>query len=181
MATTSERTEVGRRGAPELRGPAAVAAAGVLAVQAAQLLASTIVSFVNSASFATSLVIVASIGEQIAFAGVPFALGVFLTLWLVRPVVARSSVWRVIGGGAIAAVGGGILMFVVQLLLQIVRSPDYNLMGRIPGVSAFYSVGSSLNAIINGMPLVVLAVVLLWLYLRRRANSPAISGTLEEA
>jgi len=181
MAKTSESIEAARRGAPELRGPAAVAAAGVLAVQAAQLLASTMVSFVNSASFATSLVIVASSGEQIVFALLPFALGVFLTLWLVRPVVARSSVWRAIGAGAIAAVGGGILMFVVHLLLQIVRSPDYNLMGRIPGVSAFYSVGSSLNAIINGMPLVVLAAVLLWLYLRRRANSPSISGTLEEA
>ena len=171
MTTTSDQIESERRGAPELLRGAAVVAGGVLAVQAVQLVASTVSNFGLYASaggvFGLTLL---SVSEEIVFARLPFAVGILLTLWLVRPIVARSGVLRVVGTGAIAALGGSILLFVVQLALQIVRAPSYSLMGRVPGVNPFYSVTSALNVAIASAPLVILGAVLLWLYQRRRTS-----------
>ncbi|MBK4346512.1 hypothetical protein [Lacisediminihabitans changchengi] len=170
MTPTSEQIESERRGAPELLKGAAVVSGGVLVVHAAELIASTVANFglYTDSGGVFGLTLLSVFGE-IAFARLPFAVGILLTLWLVRPAVARSSIQRVIGTGAIAALGGGILLFVVQLAMQIVQAPNYSLMGRVPGVNPFYSVTFALNIAITSFPLVILGVVLLWLYLRRRS------------
>ena len=161
---------------------AAVVAGGVLAVGFAQLVARMLVSFGVFRDLQNLLIpYIASIAGEILTVSLPFAVGVLCSLWLVRPVMAGVTVFGAIGGGALAAMGGGILVFVTQLALAVVRAPSYTLMGRMPGVDAFFPFTTAATAVIESVPLVVLGAVLLWLYLRRRPNSSRKSGTLEEA
>jgi len=161
---------------------AAVVAGGVLAVGFAQLVARMLVSFGVFRDLQNLLIpYIASIAGEILTVSLPFAVGVLCSLWLVRPVMAGVTVFGAIGGGALAAMGGGILVFVTQLALAVVRAPSYTLMGRMPGVDAFFPFTTAATAVIKSVPLVVLGAVLLWLYLRRRPNSSRKSGTLEEA
>ena len=91
-----------------------------------------------------------------------FALGVFLVLWAVFPVTVRSSTAQAIVAGALAAVAGGIVMFLGGLLLAFVidssTSQPFDLVAR--GVFL---------TIVSLLPLTVLAAVLVREWLRSRA------------
>ena len=173
MTEASARNGSAGRGGSEVLTSAAVVAGGVLAVGFAQLVARMLVSFGVFRDLQNLLIpYIASIAGEILTVSLPFAVGVLCSLWLVRPVMAGVTVFGAIGGGALAAMGGGILVFVTQLALAVVRAPSYTLMGRIPGVDPFFPFTTAANAVIENVPLVVLGAVLLWLYLRRRANTP---------
>jgi len=173
MTRATERIESERRGAPDLLGPAAIVAGGVLAVAIAQMVLRLVTSFGVFTDLQNLLIpYLAGIAGEILTVSLPFAVGVLCSLWLVRPVSAAATVFGAIGVGALAALGGGILVFVTQLALAVVRAPSYTLMGRIPGVDPFFPFTTAANAVIENVPLVVLGAVLLWLYLRRRANTP---------
>jgi hypothetical protein len=103
-------------------------------------------------------------GGTIIWAHLPFAIGVLLTLWLVRPVTATTPLGAVIGRGAIAAVGGAVVVVVVQLALIAVTSSS--------GSRVLFAAVGAFGALIKGIPLVVLGTILLWILLRRRRGTP---------
>lgn len=121
---------------------------------------------------------------HITATALPFVLGVFLCVWLVRPLVSELRLGSIIGRSIVAAVCGAAIVFIVVILWTVITGFDVSA-GRVYGwmAGAFDTASSNfgdlisvafvqgMQVFISGAPLVVLAGVLGWLWLRRQPIS----------
>lgn len=123
----------------------------------------------------------------------PFAIGVFLCLWLLAPIAAELHIAHVITRSLLAAAAGAVVVFLVQLLGSLFQNFDDSA-GRVFGwAQGFFttvssnagwafstSLYSALSTAINLIPLTVLAGVLLWVWLRAHPAKHEVSGLIDQ-
>lgn len=111
----------------------------------------------------------------------PFALGVFLGLWLIAPLADELTLPFVFTRGGLATAAGAILVIIAQVIIALVSAlggDDFDsaqlardvILGALTGVASF----------INYLILVLFASVLLWLWLRAHPRDYAVSGLIDE-
>lgn len=189
------------------RVPALVTAVGVLAVLLAQDVLSSLVGYFQASS---SLSLQAAQAESnglydlnVGFSPwptlegilrfvLPFALGVFLSLWVIAPVSHELTPRFVLTRAGLATLAGAVLVIIANVLFAVFGafSPTGSLSGNsfpTPGFDGSYLVqgmiaalAAGLNAVISKAPLVLLAGVLLWLWLRDHPREYAVSGLIDE-
>lgn len=174
---------------------AVVAAGGVLAFTILQRVVEGVLLSIVGAGM-VSLGFLADVWNGVASSvvgfGLPFALGVFLCLWLIAPVGADLHLGHVITRSALATAAGAVLVVIVQGVLAFFAS--FSTGGQLFG-SSFPAVsfdGESLASTwllllqqvismgISLLPLVILACVLLWIWLERHPREHAVTGMLDE-
>lgn len=175
---------------------ALVVAAGVLAVTLAQTVAGSIVTTATSFGFGGgpdfilgiwSLTVVGA-----ALVEVPFAIGVFLSLWLLAPIAAELRIGHVITRSLLAAGAGAVLVLVFQVIAALVRGvamsrgifggsfPFSDLASSNVGQQMLSSVQTAAAQFIALAPVVVLVGIFLWLWLERHPVKHSVSGMIDE-
>ncbi|WP_193509737.1 hypothetical protein [Cryobacterium sp. BB736] len=171
---------------------AAYAAGLVLAVMVAQQLANavyTIAFYGNSGQLGLWL---GGLGFDFLTVRLPFALGVFLSFWLVARIVAEHRMTQVVARSLAAAGIGAVAVFVASFLFEaMARLSEVSWFGHsLSGVagalaqSGNYAIAvgwmQAVNALIYAAPVVVLAGVCLWFWLTKRPAQQPAEGILDE-
>jgi len=118
--------------------------------------------------------------EQFTRVTLPFALGVFVSLWLIAPLAGQLSLRFVITRGLLASAAGAVLVFVVSLFVDLVTMIRYVFDIRGFGHSGVIAVGTAIDVLIYTTPIVILGAVLLWLWLRDHPREYEVSGLIDE-
>ncbi|TQL47784.1 hypothetical protein FB562_0854 [Homoserinimonas aerilata] len=174
---------------------AAVIAVGVLAVIVVQ----GVLRGVTSTLFSLGMPDLGYVGTiwsdvttSVALVEFPFAIGVFLCLWLVAPVAAELRLAHVITRSVLAAGAGAVLVLVVQGFQALVVGiwvggglfgasfPFSGFSGSDIGYRLGFAMQTAVGSFIDLVPLVVLAGVFLWMWLERHPVSHQVSGMLDE-
>jgi len=111
-----------------------------------------------------------------------FVVGVFLSLWLLAPVTAELGIGRVIVRSLTATVAGGVAVLIIQLAASLFQNFDRSsglVFGWIAGIgttlssNAEWAFSNALFVAVSNtialIPLVVLACVVTWGWLRDRS------------
>ncbi|MCU1414391.1 MAG: hypothetical protein JWN80_1731 [Microbacteriaceae bacterium] len=167
---------------PIRRGPlpALAAAACVLAVLYAQQLIVGVATVIATPLFGQTLSFSDTLGSPTVLYSILFALGVFLALWLIVPVSAEFRLTRVVLRGLGISALATALLFVIAALISLFQAfvgPLGSMTGFDGRVAADGVGGALLTAATSfafGAPLVILAVVLLWIWQRRRTNVTSV-------
>ncbi len=118
--------------------------------------------------------------EQFARVTLPFALGVFISLWLIAPLAGALSLRFVITRGLLASAAGAVLVFVVSVFVDVVTMARYVFDIRGFAHSGVIAVSTAVNVFIYTTPIVFLAAVLLWLWLREHPREYEVAGLIDE-
>ncbi|GAA3741841.1 hypothetical protein GCM10022239_16830 [Leifsonia bigeumensis] len=123
----------------------------------------------------------------------PFAIGVFLSLWLLAPVAAELHIAHVITRALLAVAAGALIVFIVRLLGSLFTNFDesagyvfgwasglFSTVSSNAGWAFAQSLYSALTTAINLIPLTVLACVLLWVWLRDHPAKHPVAGLIDE-
>lgn len=110
----------------------------------------------------------------------PFAVGVFVSLWLIAPLAGQLGVRFVITRGLLASAAGAVFVFVVSIVVQFVTMIRYVFDIRGFAHSGVIAVSTGVNVLIFTTPIVLLAAVLLWLWLREHPREYEVSGLIDE-
>jgi hypothetical protein len=117
----------------------------------------------------------------------PLAVGAFLVFWRFLPIRGDLSLAQVIGRGAVAVAAGAVLVGAVQVAIELAESSalpadgSSGLYDLTPiNIQPIYVVLSALSLAVVHLPLVVLAAVLLWGWLRRNRLTASVSGVVDE-
>lgn len=124
----------------------------------------------------------------------PFAIGVFLSLWIVAPIQGTDRLTRVIGGSLLAVAVGAAAIFVVTFFRAAIDRFDQSA-GLVNGwVTGFtsglgsavdgalaYSLYNAVSLASSLVPLTVLAGVLVWVWARAHPMESAASELAGEA
>ena len=121
-----------------------------------------------------------SVAEQFGRVTLPFALGVFVSLWLIAPLAGELSLRFVIMRGLLASAAGAVLVFVVSLFVDVVTMIRYVFDIRGFAHSGVIAVGTAIDVLIFTTPIVVLGAVLLWLWLREHPREYEVAGLIDE-
>jgi hypothetical protein len=155
--------------------PAAIAAGGVVAFALAAGLVQAILQWVSYGHLLSEHFWI----DKLAAFGIVLVagLGIFLVLWLLIPIAATSTTRQAIGAGIVAAVGGAVLMVVVDLLVKLgfAREASGSLYDLIPlDLEPGRLISSVVSGLVTLLPLTVLAAVLVreWLRLRAAVDAP---------
>jgi hypothetical protein len=134
----------------------------------------------------------AGFGSGLIFRTLPFALGVFVSLWAIAPISHELTVRFVLTRGGLAGLAGSIVAAVIAIVvgffaaLHLSDSPFGASLfaGGFDGQMFVNTVVGSLIGIvavaISLFPLVALVAVLLWLWLREHPREYEISGLIDE-
>lgn len=130
---------------------------------------------------------------SIALGVLPFAIGVFLSLWLLAPVAAELHIAHVVTRALLAVAGGALLVFVVVLAASLFQnfhesvglvlgwaSGLFSTMSSNAGWAFTQSLYSALTTAVGLIPLTVLACVLLWVWLRAHPAKHPVAGLIDE-
>jgi hypothetical protein len=126
------------------------------------------------------------LGSTLLLVALPFAVGVFLSLWQLAPIASELRLFHVITRALLAAVNGAGVVFVVTVIASVVLTVgDWFPAGTgFAGTSLLRSLTGALQAglgtLASAAPLVVLAGILLWLWLAEHPSKHAVSGMLDE-
>ncbi len=172
--------------------PAFLTAAGVFVVL-------VVIGLVQALLSTLSLVVSASAGQ--GFVGslwtaqlvnsltgpLPFAVGAFLSFWLVAPIAPVLRFAHVVTRSILAALLGGAVMWIVFLVGQVVVDISdapfsfhaSDVFGRL-GPDALEAVFRALAVVAGYLPLAVLAAILLWGWRQRHPLGEPAGGTLDE-
>jgi hypothetical protein len=111
----------------------------------------------------------------------PFALGVFLGLWLIAPLADELTLPFVFTRGALATAAGAVLVIIAGLVIAIVVAVED---GAFDGASfvrdATLAAFTGASTFVNYLIPVLFASVLLWLWLRAHPRDYAVSGLIDE-
>ena len=169
---------------------AAYAAGLVLAVLVAQHLAHIVNTLSTWGGELPMLFIMH--GLQLLILGLPLALGVFLSLYLIAPVLAEHRMAQVVARSFAAAGIGAAAVFVASFLAELMRPLSEvnwfaNSLNGLAGAlaqSGNYAIvsaaGQAINSFIDAAPVVVLAGVCLWFWLTKRPAQHPAEGILDE-
>ena len=110
----------------------------------------------------------------------PYALGVFLSLWLIAPLAEQLTVRYVITRGLLASAAGGVVVLLVSVVTTFATMVTYvfDIRGLAHGL--IVSLGTAVNVVIYTTPIVLLGAVLLWLWLRAHPREYEVSGLIDE-
>lgn len=178
-------------------GPAAIGAAGVFGFLVARALVygiGTTIYWVTSgvpSSGSNSYPEAVALTWQGGLAGIldtalPLAVGIFLGLWRL-PIRGDLRMAQVVGRGAVATALGAVLVGAVQVAIRLSNQSTppgvgtgglYNLTPL--DIQPIYLVLSALSNTVVYLPLVVLAAVLLWIWLRRDRPTASVNGAVDE-
>jgi hypothetical protein len=103
---------------------------------------------------------------------VVFGIGMFLVLWLLLPITGNWTIARAIGAGALASVGGAVVVAVGNLLMALAfaREASGSLYDLVPlDLDPIHLVATAVSMAVWFAPLTVLAAVLVREWLRSRA------------
>lgn len=157
------------------RLPALVAALGIAVVLVLGRTLNELVVWIAGPDFDPSRVI-----DYLPEA-LPFALGVFLGLWLIAPLADELTLPFVFTRGALATAAGAILVIVAGLVIAVVAAVDEGTFdGRGFVRDATLAALSGLSSFVNYLIPVLFASVLLWLWLRAHPRDYAVSGLIDE-
>jgi MFS family permease len=173
------------------RLPALITAALIAALILAQSIVSSLVGWLTSVlyqrvSFGAAAFddLVGPQGDQVmqqfVRVTVPFALGVFVSLWLIAPLAGQLGVRFVITRGLLASAAGGVLVFVVSLFIDLLTMARYVFDIQGAAHSLVIAFSTAINVIIFTTPIVILGAVLLWLWLREHPREYEVSGLIDE-
>ena len=119
--------------------------------------------------------------------GVPLLVGVFLSLWMIAPIAGELQLRFVIARAALATGVGAVLSAIVGAVMGLLQlAPMYSLLFGPVGAAASPImmlrgvVTSGVSTWLYHLPLVVLAGVFLWLWLRDREPKHPVAGMLDE-
>ena len=111
----------------------------------------------------------------------PVVIGVFLTLWLLAPISSGLRLGQVLGRSLLAVAGATVVVFLAYLgagLLSQVSSSEGMVFGWasaiigsvVSGMSSLfgYTIFNALNSAIGLGPLILLACLLVWAWMRER-------------
>lgn len=110
----------------------------------------------------------------------PFAVGVFISLWLIAPLAGELTVRFVITRGLLASAAGAVLVLVVNVVVEFVTMLGFGFDIRGLAHTGITAIGTAANVFIYTTPIVVLAAVLLWLWLRDHPREYEVSGLIDE-
>lgn len=132
----------------------------------------------------------ADFGWSAVSINLPFALGVFASLWLIAPVAAELRLAHVVTRTVLAAGVGASLALIVSGIQPLVwaLSGMNSLFGNsfppIPWERVMSSLSQAVQMAVGSfvqlVPLVVLAGIFLWLWLQKHPSRHAVSGMLDE-
>lgn len=111
----------------------------------------------------------------------PFALGVFLGLWLIAPLADELTLPFVFTRGGLATAAGAVLVILAQLVLAVVAAVvggSFDGGGFVRDATLAALTGGS--SFVNYLIPVLFASVLLWLWLRAHPRDYAVSGLIDE-
>ena len=118
---------------------------------------------------------------------VPFALGIFLSFWQIAPIAAVLRLAHVVTRSILAAVLGGVTLWLFGLITAFVITISDNPfsfrigdVGTRLGADALEPVFPALNYLISELPVAVLAGILLWGWLQRHPPKTPVHGALDE-
>jgi hypothetical protein len=117
----------------------------------------------------------------------PFAVGLFLCLWQVAPIAPALRLAHVVTRSVLAALFGGILMWLVLWISQLVvdalpSAPQFQgsiVFGKLEP-DAIQALFRSLALTVGYLPVAVLAGILLWGWLQRHPLDKTVHGALDE-
>ena len=172
--------------------PAALTGAGVFAVLLligfVQALFTTL-SVVATASIAGDYVGQLWVGQFVASVTgpLPFAIGVFLSLWQVAPIAPSLRLAHVVTRSILAALLGGAVMWIVFWVTLLVSdaaslAPEFQgaiVFGKL-GPDALQALFRALAVTAGYLPVAVLAAILLWGWLQRHPLDKKVHGALDE-
>jgi hypothetical protein len=177
------------------RLPALVAALGILAWMLLYTIISVLLQVIATGPMPEGVYEInywSFVWGSLFLSSVPFALGVFVSLWAIAPVSHELTLRFVLTRGALAAAAGAVLGFVVALFVGVFESfmPGTPMFGNSFPFSAFDS-GYFVSKLVSGfqgliltfldnLPLVLLATVLLWLWLKAHPREYAVSGLIDD-
>ncbi len=162
------------------RVTAAYAAGLVLAVMVAQQLANAVYSIAVYGSSGQLGLLIGGYGLDLLTVRLPFALGVFVSFWLVARVVAEHRMAQVVARSLAAAGLGALAVFVASFLFEAMGPlSEVNWFAdSLDGLAGALAQGgnyaivvglmNAVNALIYAAPVVVLAGVCLWFWLTKR-------------
>lgn len=123
-------------------------------------------------------------GSQIATYlphSLPFALGVFLALWLIAPLADELTLPFVFTRGALATAAGAILVIVAEFVIAVVAAVSPGPFdGRALANDTLLALLAGASAFVSHLILVLFASMLLWLWLRAHPRDYAVSGLIDE-
>lgn len=168
---------------------AAAGAGGVLAVLLAQDIVTGIVSIIGSAVTGGYLgYAVAGAWSDALGTSLPFAAGVFLSFWQLAPVGGPLRLAHVVTRSLLAAGVGSVTVLLVNIVINLVNG----VRGFVQGDTAYvasagadvvaslgYALQTAVITFVTVLPLVVLAAVLVWVFLRGRDSASQPSGILD--
>lgn len=155
------------------------------ALVSATLIAAFIVMQTVLSSLAAWLV--GGMNERVSFSTepfltltLPFAVGVFLSLWLIAPLAAELTVAFVITRGLLASAAGTVLALLVSIVVDLVTLVGLGFSGRGFAHSVIVDLGRACELFIFTTPVVLLAAVLLLLWLREHPRDYEVAGLIDE-
>ena len=185
--------------------PALVTALGVLGFLVLQRVLSTLVSLIGIAGYTTDgtvsglyeleqpgIAVTLWVGamQELLLVAVPFAFGVFVSLWILAPIADSLRLRHVFARATLAAAIGTGMVFLVGAIAAFATAVSQagSLFGNsFPWPSPFAVLNPLLQALITALsvfvavlPVVLLAGVLLWTWLRGRDAPHEVSGILDE-
>jgi len=178
------RVKFGRRGLLVAAATALLVFATILAQQLLSALISLATVPAGSSSF---LPLVVEQETVTALTGsLPLSVGVFLSLWQLAPIGAELRLAHVLTRALLAAGIGAALVAFVWLVVGGVEAaarlfdPDASEFALFAiGSAAFSGVQRAGLAFVGTTPLILLAGVLLWLWLREHSRDYDVSGMLD--
>ena len=135
--------------------------------------------------------------EQLLFFILPLTLGVFLALWLIAPISDELTTRFVLTRAGLASAGGVLLTIVIRIVKGLVESigattsspwteptqsppPSEGVNFQVFGQNSLDAISYGVGTFIFFTPIVMLAGMLLWLWLRDHPREYAVAGLIDE-
>jgi hypothetical protein len=176
------------------RHGALVAAVTALAVGATMVLidiVSWVIGFISVAPYLDGQPYAIDVAGLI-LRSFPFALGFFLSLWIIAPIAEELGIAHVITRAVLATGVGSTVTFIALAIVAILESFSWTgaIFGQsfpLVGLDGGYAVGGlgrsltgALLLLVQSLPLGVLAGVLLWLWRKDHPPKQPLSGLIDE-
>jgi hypothetical protein len=110
----------------------------------------------------------------------PFALGVFISLWLIAPLAAELTLRFVLTRALLAATAGALLVTLVSVVVDFVSMLKFGFDVRGLAHSGILAISQGVNAFIYTTPVVMFAGVLLWFWLKEHPREYEVTGLIDE-
>jgi hypothetical protein len=128
------------------------------------------------------------LASSIGFSALPFAFGVFVSLWIIAPVAGELEMRFVIARAVLAAGCGAVLSILGGFIEFLGDYFTYGTWGygNLPGVAGevwmnfVYGIAGGISNFFVTLPLVMLGIGFLWLWLRNRDPKHPVYGILDE-